>query len=126
MGPASRTVRFLSPGDLAEILREPVPGRAVRPAGILGILVRVEPKPAATWLREQLDARWREHAAATWWSLLPLDGGRMLVPEPLLVSRGRAPRDLFLLAVDHANPSARLTLAGLFPEHVAELRKERG
>lgn len=117
--------RSPSPGDLVEVEHEPVAGLAVQPEGRKGIAVAREPRPSQRWLDSQQDGRWREHADAPWWSVAPLEGGLVLVPERLLVSRGRASRDVVMQAVAHANDHGARALAAIFPEIVAELLVEK-
>ncbi len=110
----------LAPGTLVQV----IPKRGAE--GEQGILVRAEPKPGRSWLRAQLDARWRQHRDARWWSVMPLDGGLNLVPAPLLRSVRRASYADVMQAVEYANEAGRRTLAGLFPDLVAKLVEERG
>lgn len=113
----------LIPGQIVEVVLAPVPGIVRK--GAEGILVRMETKPADKWLAEQLDPRWREHAAEQWWAVMPLGGGSMLVPEPLLRPIRAATRDDVMMAVDHANDHGRRTIADLFPKIVADVIRER-
>jgi hypothetical protein len=111
----------LLPGDVVAIARDFIQGVSRQPEPELGILVRRAPRPSAAWLAEQVDSRMRFHSQNQWWSVMPLGGGLILVPEPLLVSLGRATREQVMQAVDHGNVAARRTIAELFPEIVAEL-----
>jgi hypothetical protein len=107
------------------VVPEPIPD-VVR-EGDIGILVGKEPQPPAKRLAEQHDARWRAHAAAEWWAVMPLNGGLLLVPEPLLRPLRAATRDDVMFAVDHANDHGRCTIADLFSDIVADvLREKRG
>jgi hypothetical protein len=55
-----------------------------------GIIVAAAPTPPeARWLAEQRDPQLREHVEALWWTLLPLSGGAVMVPQPLLRLLGR-------------------------------------
>lgn len=113
----------LLPGQVVEVIPSAV-GRVVR-RGEEAITVDVAPRPAASWLREQQDPRWREHADARWWNVLPLTGGAILVPEPLLRLIRAATRDDVMNAVNHGNEHARRTIAQLFPDIVADIIRGR-
>ena len=56
---------------------------------------------------------------------MPLDGGLVLVPEPLLEVIRPASYEDFLVAADHANVAGRKYLATLFPEYVDRVLVER-
>ena len=95
---------------------------AGRPASIDDcILIAREPRPSAVWLAEQHDQRCRDHADSQWWSAMPLTGGLLLVPEPLLRLSRVATREDILTAVDHANHATRRRIASLFPDIVAAI-----
>ncbi|MEM7349538.1 MAG: hypothetical protein AAF657_01945 [Acidobacteriota bacterium] len=83
-----------------------------------GIVRQKEPRPPAEWLAQLAHA---EQVAALpidvqWWGILPLTGGYVLCPEPLLTPQRKATYEDFLTAVDHGNSAARRSLAKLFPE----------
>ena len=100
------------------------PGVLARSRRLLCIVIRCEEQPSAGWLAEQADSRMRERKNDRWWSLMPLGGGLILLPESLIEVSGRASYGDVMEAIDHGNESARLSLAELFPEYVAEaLRK---
>jgi len=94
--------RGLRPGDLAtdNLARQ-------------GIVVEVCPCPDQAWLRMQRDRRVAAHRSARWWKLLPLSGGAVLVPEPLLEGRGRPTSLQHAVAARNANEHARRTLERL-------------
>jgi len=90
----------------------------------IGIVRQREPRPAAKWLSELEHV---EQVAAlpvdvAWWGVLPLDGGYVLCPEPLLLPLREATYEDFLAAVDCGNESARRSLADLFPQYVERVK----
>jgi hypothetical protein len=86
-----------------------------------GIVRQKEGRPSAKWLAEldHADEVAALPADVPWWGILPLTGGYILCPQPLLTAVRQATYDDFLVAVDHANEAARRSLAELFPEFVA-------
>ena len=60
--------------------------------GRKGIVAERALKPAPGWLKAQDDRRMRT-ARGPWWNVFPLDGGGVLVPEPLARRLGRASID---------------------------------
>jgi hypothetical protein len=84
-----------------------------------GIVVGEEPRPSREWIAEQVDQQPASLPLETrWWAVLPLGGGMVLAPEPLLHPIRAATYDDFMTAIDHGNAKARLTLAKLFPDYV--------
>lgn len=114
---------MLAPGQIVEVVPEPIAG-VVR-KGTEGILVRKESKPTSQWLAAQQDPRSREHAHEQWWAVMPLGGGLLLVPEPVLRSLRVATRGDVLKAADHGNDDARRMIAGLFPGITADIIRDR-
>jgi hypothetical protein len=86
----------------------------------VGIVRQRETRPTAKWLSEleHADQVAALPAGVVWWGVLPLDGGYVLCPEPLLVPLRVATYEDFLAAVDCGNERARRSLAELFPEYV--------
>jgi hypothetical protein len=84
------------------------------------IVIRKEEQPEATWLGEQADERLLAFKDEQWWALMPLKGGVLLMPEPLIDPVRKATYDDVMEAVEHANESGRRTLARLFPTFVAK------
>lgn len=85
-----------------------------------GIVRQLEPRPSAKWLRELVHA---DEVAALpvdvrWWGVLPLDGGYVLSPEPMLRPIRETSYEDFFAAVEGGNEAARRSLAELFPDYV--------
>lgn len=91
-----------------------------------GIVSKAEGPPPEKWILEQIDESMREHRDDRWWSVMPLTGGALLLPESLLRPLGEPSYEDFLIAVDHANETGRRTLASLFPDMVAKVIREAG
>lgn len=81
-----------------------------------GIVVERVRKPSMKWIRDQADARVREVGATTWWHVLPMSGGSVIVPESLARRVRTATTEDVMRAIEHANFAAIRTLASLFPE----------
>ena len=111
----------LTPGVVVEVIPAEVPG--LRRRGKEGILVGRHAEPPEDWLRSQQDSRWREYRDACWWKVLPLEGGSLLVPEPVLRPVRRPSYNDVMTAVTYANEHGRRTIAGLYPDLVAGLLK---
>ena len=79
-------------------------------------------RPSQAWLRAQLHPITEGAAAAAWWKVLPLEGGLILSPEPLLTPIRRTTYEDFIAAVEGANIEGRKRLAALFPEYVGRAR----
>ena len=103
----------MTPGVIVEVVPPDLPG--IERTGEEGILVGREARPDDSWLRQQFDRRWRDHADADWWAVMPLRGGLILVPEPLLRFLRSGSKDDVMMAVDHANDHGRRTIASLYP-----------
>lgn len=84
----------------------------------LGIVAEKRPQPSAAWLAEQRHPVSEAHVGAQWWAVMPLTGGLILSPEPLLQPLRRASYEDFTEAVEGANEHGRRSLATLFPEYV--------
>lgn len=109
----------ITPGVVATII--PPPGRPGSATGEAVIVIRRDRKPSPSWVAEQLDERMRQYEEADWWSVMPLSGGLLLVPETLLRHLRPASYEDIMKAVDHANNDGRRTLATLFPDVIAQL-----
>ena len=115
----------LTPEDAA---RSVTLGQLVRDAhGRHGIVCARKDRPPADWIEEQLNAEdiRRLDQDMTWWGVMPLDGGLVLVPEPMLEVIRPAAYEDFLVAADHANIEGRKYLATLFPQYVDRVLVER-
>jgi hypothetical protein len=96
-------------------------GLLVRDAlGRQGIVCARKDRPSGDWIDEQLNADdiRKLDANAQWWGVMPMDGGLVLVPEPMLEVIRPASYEDFLAAADNANIEGRKYLATLFPEYV--------
>jgi hypothetical protein len=92
-----------------------------------GIVCTRKDRPSEDWIDEQLDAEdiRRLDQDVPWWGVIPLDGGLVLVPEPMLEVIRPAAYEDFLVAADHANIAGRKYLATLFPHYVDRVLAER-
>ncbi len=103
-------------------------GLLVRDAlGRQGIVCSRRERPSEDWISEQLNADDIRKLApdVPWWGVMPLDGGLVLVPEPMLVVIRPASYEDFLAAADNANIAGRKYLATLFPQYVDKVLAER-
>jgi len=103
-------------------------GLLVRDAlGRQGIVCSRKDRPPEDWINEQLNADdlRKLDAKAQWWGVMPMDGGLVLVPEPMLDVIRPASYEDFLAAADNANVAGRKYLAMLFPEYVNRVLAER-
>jgi hypothetical protein len=84
-----------------------------------GIVVERAKRPTASWLADQDDVRLRALAADTvWWTVLPISGGAVIVPEPLAQFIREATIEDAMRAAEYANEHALRTIAQLFPDAV--------
>jgi len=90
-----------------------------------GIVLSKEPDPPRDWLEDQanLEEIKRLGPNVEWWGLMPLDGGYLLIPGPMLTWLREATFEDFLLAVDHAGIEGRFNLAKVFPHYVDHVLK---
>jgi len=82
------------------------PGLLVRDdLGREGIVSSREERPSEAWVNEQHDAEEirKLDASVPWWGVMPLGGGLVIVPEPMLQVIRPTTYEDFLIAVDHAN-----------------------
>jgi hypothetical protein len=103
-------------------------GLLVRDAlGRLGIVCVTKERPPADWIEEQVNAEEikKLDEGVRWWGVMPLDGGLVLVPEPMLEVIRPAQYEDFLGAAEHANIAGRKYLAILFPQYVDRVLAER-
>src|SRR6186713_3425581 len=98
----------IKPGVLVEVLPTLLP--EIQRRGEQAIVLRPEAAPSASWLREQVDERLRQHRDRQWWCVMPLTGGALLLPQAILQLRGTPTRDQILMAVDHASESGRRSI----------------
>jgi hypothetical protein len=100
-------------------MSEPIrPGLLVRDRyDRLGIVRDRAKRPSESWLRDQERPISDEHASGAWWTVLPLTGGAVLSPEPLLTPLRQATYEDFLQAVESANQAGVKSLAALFPDY---------
>ena len=101
-------------------------GQLVRDAhGREGIVCPRKQRPPEDWIEEQLNANdiRRLGQDVAWWGVMPLDGGLVLVPEPMLEVIRPATYEDFLVAADHANIEGRKYLATLFPQCASSARR---
>ena len=100
------------------------------PHGRTGIVFERKERPAESWIRDQenVDDIRRLPGSVSWWSVLPLTGGLVLIPEPMLEVLRPATYEDFLAAADGANVAGRKYLALIFPEYVdrALAEQQRG
>ena len=82
----------------------------------IGIVVEQTRKPSRKWIMEQIDASVRDVGDCTWWNVMPLAGGLVIVPEPEARYQREATTEDALAAVAGGNPAAVATLLKLFPE----------
>ncbi len=108
-----------------------MPDTVVRPGLVVrddhdreGIVRQRERRPSGKWLADLVHAEEvaRLPSDVPWWGVLPLEGGYVLCPEPLLVPLRAATYEDFMTAVEYGNESARRSLAELFPEYVERAR----
>ncbi len=91
-----------------------------------GIALHQTNRPAAGWLAEQRDGRLRGLPPdTTWWKVLPICGGSVIVPEPLAQFVREATIDDVMRAIEYANEPAMRTIAALFPEAVEHALQSR-
>jgi hypothetical protein len=91
-----------------------------------GIVIEQVKRPAAGWLADQDDTRIRALPADTsWWSVLPIIGGCVIVPEPLVQFVRQATIEDAMRAVEYANEPALRTIGSLFPEAVERALQQR-
>ena len=103
-------------------------GMLVRdPNGRTGIVFERRERPAEGWIKDQENVEAIRHLPrnTTWWSVLPLTGGLVIIPEPMLEVLRPAAYEDFLAAVDGANIAGRKYLALIFPEYVDRIITER-
>jgi hypothetical protein len=95
--------------------------------GRQGIVCSRKERPSEDWINEQLHADdiLKLDANVPWWGVMPLDGGLVLIPEPMMEVIRRASYEDFLMAAEHANVAGRKYLATLFPEYVDRVVAER-
>jgi hypothetical protein len=95
--------------------------------GRQGIVCTRKDRPSEDWIDEQLDAVdiRKLDQDVPWWGVMPLDGGLVLAPEPMLEVIRPAAYEDFLVAADHANIAGRKYLATLFPHYVDRVLAER-
>jgi hypothetical protein len=95
--------------------------------GRQGIVCSRKERPPEGWINEQLHADDIRKLApsVSWWGVMPLDGGLVLIPEPMMEVLRRASYEDFLAAVEHANVAGRQYLATLFPEYVDRVLADR-
>lgn len=93
-----------------------------------GIVLTKEADPPPDWLKDQVNIQEIRALGPNiqWWGVMPLDGGYLLLPGPLLTWLRDASFEDFLRAVDHAGPEGRLSLAKVFPHYVDHVLKLRG
>jgi hypothetical protein len=91
-----------------------------------GIVVQKVKRPAASWLEDQTDSRVRAMPADTaWWSVLVIEGGSVIVAEPLTRFIREATVEDVMRAAEYANGHALRTLAVLFPEAIEQALQRR-
>jgi hypothetical protein len=115
---------------------KPLPPMPLKPRDLIvdnwdreGIVVEQLKRPAAGWLADQSDPRMREMPdGTTWWLVLDVRGGSVIVPEPLARFVREATIEDAMRAVEYANEHSLRTLGQLFPELVqlAVERRRRG
>ena len=81
-----------------------------------GIVIRLADKPDPGWIRMQRDTRVRDLGDCAWWKVIPLDGGSILVPEPLVRFQREATPEDVRAALSEANAAGAETILNLFPE----------
>jgi len=92
----------------------------------VGIVCAKRPEPPADWINDQRNSEDIKRLGRTdWWAVMPLEGGYVLVPGPLLSYLRDATYDDFLEAADTANSAGRETLLKLFPDYVKRVLAER-
>jgi hypothetical protein len=106
--PRPRRATLMAPGDLV-----------VDNLGRFGIALQEGDCPAADWLALQHDRRVVRHRRARWWQLLPMSGGSVMAPSPMLRRLGRPSPLQVAIAAHNATAFGRKTLCGLFgePDH---------
>jgi hypothetical protein len=93
--------------------------------GRVGIVLGPTDVPSEDWLAEQVNLTLeRGPHETTWWHVMPLTGGLVIVPEEALEPLRAATYEDFLAAVDHANVAGRQALAQAFPEFVRRAAEE--
>lgn len=95
-----------------------------------GLVCEQRERPPEDWIRDQRnveDIR-RLPPDVRWWAVMPLTGGLVIAPEPMLTVIRPATYEDFLLAADNANIAGRKSLALIFPEYVdrAVAKRQRG
>jgi hypothetical protein len=91
-----------------------------------GIVVERTKRPTASWLADQWDSRLRALPPdTTWWTVLPMSGGAVIVPESLARFVREATVEDAMRAVACGNEHALRTIAQLFPEAVEHALKHR-
>lgn len=89
-----------------------------------GIVLKRAKCPTKDWINKQQDTKVKEFDENTvWWEVIPLDGGLVIIPEPLARFIREATYDDIMKAVDHANKYGRIAIAEAFPEILEEANR---
>jgi len=81
-----------------------------------GIVIERAKRPDPEWLEIQNLSEMRTHKDSQWWTLFPLGGGSVQMPEPLMRFLRKATREDFRLAEGNANDYAAGILRRIFGE----------
>lgn len=85
--------------------------------GRLGIVMEQAETPAPGWIKIQKDIRIHELPSDTvWWHIIPLDGGGIEAPEPLIQFVRRANYEDICKAYKNSNYSGRLGIEELLQQ----------
>jgi hypothetical protein len=92
-----------------------------------GVVCESRRRPPESWIKDQRNVEDIRKLApdVSWWSVMPLTGGLVVVPEPMLEVLRPASYEDFLKAADNANVEGRKYLATIFPEYVDRVIAER-
>ena len=83
-------------------------------------------RPSAKWLARQSDKRVDPLPPETvYWTVLPIRGGAVLVPEPLAQFVREATVEDAMRAAEHANEAALRAIARLFPDALEQALQRR-
>ena len=91
-----------------------------------GIVFERTRPPSKKWILDQSDRRVRDLPDdTTWWHVLVVRGGSVILAEPLTTFMREATVEDAMRAADYANEHALRTLARLFPEAVERALQRR-